>query len=133
MNGQNELAPIISSNAQQQLKKIAVIGSRTFGNYDLLNSELSLLNESFILISGGAKGVDQMAEGYADAHGYSKVIYKPDYKSFGKNAPVVRNTEIVDAADLVIIFWDRKSKGTLDVLNKCKRKNKKYKLVLFKD
>ena len=133
MNGQNELATISSSNAQEQLKKIAVIGSRTFGNSDLLNSELSLLNQSFILISGGAKGVDQMAEAYADTNGYSKIIYKPDYKSFGKNAPVVRNTEIVDAADFVIIFWDGKSKGTLDVLNKCKRKNKKYKLVLFKD
>ena len=35
----------------------------------------------------------------------------PQYKIYGKAAPIIRNKEIVDYADKVIVFWNGESKG----------------------
>ena len=43
-----------------------------------------------------------------------------------------RNTDMINVSDLVIMFHDGKSKGTLDDLNKCKKLNKDYEYILYK-
>lgn len=132
MNSEKVLTPFTENKTEPlKLKKVAVVGSRTFTDAQLLEKVLDNFKEPFILISGGAKGVDTLAEAYADKKCYDKLIIKPDYKSFGKLAPVIRNTEIIDRADHVILLWDGKSKGTLDVLNKCKKKAKSFSLIEF--
>ena len=42
---------------------------------------------------------------------------------YGRAAPIVRNKQIVEYADEVIAFWDRRSKGTLSVIQYCKKTN----------
>jgi len=59
------------------------------------------------------------------------MTFLPEWSKFGKASGVIRNTYIINYADQIIIFWDRKSKGTLDVINKCKRKGKSYKIVRY--
>ena len=34
------------------------------------------------------------------------------HKKYGKRAGILRNRDIVDAADIVVAFWDGKSPGT---------------------
>ena len=53
------------------------------------------------IVSGGARGVDTLAEHWADQNNIPKVIFKPDYKRHGRAAPIKRNVLIVEAADLV--------------------------------
>ncbi len=65
-----------------------------------------------MIISGGAKGIDMIAEQYADQHKISKMILRPRYDLYGKAAPIIRNHEMVEMADVVLIVWDGKSKGT---------------------
>ena len=94
--------------------KLAIVGSRTFTNYDLL--EKTILENFNIgdieqIISGGAIGADTLAEQFAKKYNIPIIIFKPDW-SFGKMAGLLRNNDIIGASDTVIAFWDGVSKGT---------------------
>ncbi len=89
--------------------KVAIIGSRGITDADLSKY---IPPEADLIISGGARGVDALAEKYADERGIEKLIIRPDYDLYGKKAPLIRNRIIVDSADLVIALWDGESRGT---------------------
>jgi hypothetical protein len=101
--------------------KVAVIGSRSFQDKKLLEMELSKIDITE-LISGGAKGADNLAENYAEANNIPVKIFLPDYDRFGRGAPLKRNHHIVDAADQLIAFWDEKSKGTKYTIDLARKK-----------
>jgi predicted Rossmann fold nucleotide-binding protein DprA/Smf involved in DNA uptake len=69
-------------------------------------------SEVELIISGGASGVEALAEAYAHAHRITKLILRPHYKRFGKGAPIRRNREMVELADRVVAVWDGSSRGT---------------------
>lgn len=98
--------------------KVAVIGSRNIHIIDLKKYLPGGTNE---IISGGAKGVDLCAKFYAKQNNIPYTEYLPEYQKYGKAAPLRRNDKIVDAADLVLAFWDGKSKGTKYVIDKCNK------------
>jgi sialic acid synthase SpsE len=103
------------------MKKIAVIGSRTFTDYDLLKRVLSEYSP-FILVSGGCKGADRLSEIYIDEKGYQKIIIKPDWKKYKKGAALRRNAEIVKIADELIAFKVGDSRGTCHCIELAKKK-----------
>ncbi len=92
--------------------RVAVVGSRSFSDYQLLASRLQQLPHIRRIISGGAVGADQLAERWAKKQGIETRIFRPDWKKYGKSAGIIRNREIVAHADMVIAFWDGESKGT---------------------
>lgn len=109
--------------------KLAIVGTRTFDDYDVFKETLNdYLKKKKItptrVISGGADGVDSMAERWAKENDIVTTIHYPDWKTHGKAAGPLRNTLIVKDADGVIAFWDKKSHGTKDSINKAKEKNK---------
>ncbi|MBO7195952.1 MAG: DUF2493 domain-containing protein [Clostridia bacterium] len=108
--------------------KILIAGSRGITNFDL--SEY-LPNDVELIISGGACGVDTLAEQYADKHRISKLILRPDYKRYGRGAPLIRNRKMVDIADTVILIWDGKSRGTKQTIEYTKKLGKE--LILIKE
>lgn len=115
---------------------IAIIGSRTFSNYELLSVIIkNFLSENNIkvnsIISGGAKGADSLAEQFALENNLEMIIFKPDWKKFGKKAGIIRNTIIIDNSDTVFAFWDGKSSGTKDAINKAEKLGKKVITILF--
>ncbi len=98
--------------------RVAVIGSRNITNVDL---QRYLPQNVTKLISGGAKGVDACAKCFATAHDLPIVEILPDYRRYGKGAPLKRNRQIIAQADLVLAFWDGLSHGTADVIRQCQR------------
>lgn len=80
--------------------------------------------ETELIISGGAKGIDTVAENYADKHRISKLILRPKYKLYGKAAPLKRNETMIDLADAVLIVWDGTSRGTRYTIESAKKKGK---------
>lgn len=98
--------------------KVAVIGSR-----GLTVKELGkyLPAEVTEIVSGGAKGVDTSAREYAVAKGIKLTEFLPEYGKYGRSAPLRRNITIIEYADLVLAFWDGKSRGTKFVIDYCKR------------
>ena len=112
------------------MMKIAVVGSRTFNDYGLLKRIVSRIKPT-VIVSGGAQGADLLAERYARESGLELMVFKPNWKRFGRAAGPVRNKEIVAAADLVIAFWDGKSFGTRSTLKLARKMGKPVHVVRF--
>ncbi len=100
--------------------KVAVIGSRGLRVADLGRF---LPADTIEIVSGGARGVDSSAREYALAHGIKLTEFLPDYAAHGKRAPLLRNLQIIEYADIVLAFWDGASAGTGFVIDNCRKKN----------
>lgn len=115
--------------------KLAVVGSRNFNNYDLLVRCIEYVktpfDDCFEIISGGADGADKLAKKYAENWRLQYTEFPADWDKLGKSAGFVRNQQIVDACDVVMAFWDGKSKGTQDTINKAKKAKKPTFIVYF--
>ncbi len=99
--------------------KVAVIGSRSITEADIGRY---IPPDADMIISGGAIGVDALAEKYADENRIEKLILYPDYELYGKSAPLIRDKLIVDHADLVVAIWDGVSTGTEFTISYAKRR-----------
>jgi len=111
-----------------------VCGSRSFNNYPLLRSVLNDYHRKFlinILIHGNAEGADKLAGRWARENTIMQVIHNPEWKKYGKAAGVFRNSQMVEACDKGIAFWDGKSRGTKDSIQKLKEAGKLFKIVKF--
>ena len=93
--------------------KIAVVGSRSITDVDL-DKFVSHADE---IVSGGARGVDTCAARYARRTGKKLTEFLPDYDTYGRSAPIVRNRLIVEYADEIYAFWDGSSRGTRYVVD----------------
>ena len=100
--------------------KVAVIGSR---GLRVDNLENYLPEGAAEIVSGGARGIDTCARSYALAHGLKLSQFLPEYERYGRSAPLRRNITIIEYADLVLAFWDGKSRGTKFVIDNCKKRN----------
>ncbi len=109
--------------------KVAVIGSRGLMVDDLGRY---LPEDTEELISGGARGVDACARGYALAHGVPLREFLPDYARYGRLAPLIRNVEIVQSSDLVLAFWDGRSRGTVHVVKQCRERGVPCRIFLYR-
>ena len=107
--------------------KVAVIGSRVL---KVNNLGKYLPKETTEIVSGGAVGIDTCAREYALKKQIKFTELLPEYKKYGRSAPLKRNLLIIDYADYVIAFWDGKSHGTKYVIDNCKIKNKKFRLLV---
>ena len=108
--------------------KLCIVGSRSIQSFDISPYVASDVDT---VISGGADGIDRLAEQYADLHRLSKYILRPRYDLYGRAAPLKRNEQMVDMADAVLIIWDGRSKGTEYTWEYTKKKNKPITLVRF--
>ena len=100
--------------------KVAVIGSRGLQVDHLENYLPEGVTE---IVSGGARGVDTCAKNYALRHGLKLTEFLPEYSKYGRGAPLRRNIAIIEYADLVLAFWDGKSRGKKFVIVNCKKRH----------
>ena len=107
--------------------KIAVVGSRSITVADLRK----YLSDCEEIVSGGAVGVDSCAAEYAQKNGLKLTVFLPEYHTYGRAAPIVRNKKIVEYADKVLAFWDGSSKGTLSVIKYAEKIGKPCGIILF--
>lgn len=103
--------------------KVIVAGSRTFDDYELLKSECNMLiapgvfNRQVEIVSGTAKGADQLGERYAKESGFDIKRFPANWARHGKSAGYLRNLEMAEYASHCICFWDGKSKGTKNMID----------------
>ena len=115
---------------KQRRKKIVVFGSRTFTDFERLSKELDNYPR-FILLCGGANGVDTLAEKYALEKQYLIKYFRPKYDKLGKGAPLIRNIEMAREADEGVCFWDGISPGTKHMLKQLVKYNVPYTIHRF--
>ena len=110
--------------------KLMIAGSRSIQTFDLSSY---IAKDVDCIISGGAEGVDQLAEQYADEHRLSKIILRPQYRLYKRNAPLIRNRQMVDLADAALIVWDGVSKGTRYTMEYAQTKGIPLQVITAKD
>lgn len=108
--------------------KLAIIGSRGLWVENLGDYLPPGVTE---IVSGGAKGIDTCARQYAQEHVLKLTEFLPDYRRYGRGAPLKRNLEIIAYADQVLAFWDGTSSGTKYVIDQCKKQKKKVTVHLL--
>ena len=106
--------------------KLLIAGSRSIREYDL---EKHIPQGIRMIITGGADGIDTIAERYADQRRLSKLILRPQYDIYGRGAPLKRNEQMVELCDVALIVWDGRSKGTLHTLRYAEKLGKKVILL----
>ena len=108
--------------------KVVVAGSRSlsvvYAVYDYISQTLNEFDIEEI-VSGGAIGVDTLAEQYAKENDIPIKIFKPKYKSSkDRSAPLMRNIEMAKYGDILIAFHDGKSTGTKHMINQMSKLDK---------
>lgn len=116
--------------------KLAIVGSRTFNNYEILKESIdNLLKERNIkldaVVSGGAKGADSLGAQYSKENNISLIEFKPDWKKYGRSAGFKRNVDIINECDICIAFWDGESHGTKHDIDLCQKNGKECIIVRF--
>lgn len=127
--------------------RVIIAGSRNFDDFSkLMNSCIDILHEisdqnddldKIRVVSGTARGADQLGEQYAKVAGYEVSRFVPDWDGLGKRAGYVRNAEMAKYAmadgnyGVLIAFWDGKSKGTKHMINLAEKNGLEVHIVRF--
>lgn len=97
--------------------KLGIVGSRTLNqkNVKEIISQVVEKSKNKIdeIVTGGANGVDSIAELYAKQNNIKCSVFLPQYETYGKRAPLIRNNVILENSDAILAIWDGESKGTL--------------------
>lgn len=109
--------------------KLIIAGSRNFDNYELAEKIIDFYIErnkvntrELEIISGGAKGADRLGEEYAEKYGIKLTRYKANWVKYGKQAGIVRNSQMAKEGDALIAFWDGMSRGTKNMIETALRR-----------
>lgn len=111
--------------------KLAIIGSRSFNDKKIFDKTLAFLPKPSMIVSGGAMGADSLGANYAEDNSIPTIIHLPNWALHGRSAGFVRNEYIIRDCDVVLAFWDGKSRGTKDSLDHAKQYKKPTIVVYF--
>ncbi len=109
--------------------KVAIVGSRDYPHLDFVRAIVQQIHRKYpnaIIVSGGARGVDRAAEEEARRLGMRPPkVFLADWNAHGRAAGMLRNSEIVAESEIVLAFWDGRSRGTLDTITKAQAAGKR--------
>jgi hypothetical protein len=101
--------------SQQWMKIYARTKKYVFDTIDeLIDDDELIVSE---IVSGTAHGVDRLGEAWANAHSINIKRFPADWDTYGRRAGFIRNAEMADYADGLILIWDGKSHGSKMMLN----------------
>ena len=122
--------------------KLAICGSRTFifeheTILDLVGVFYPGVKEDIIMkffteiVSGGAKGIDSSAKILAEFLDVKFKCFPADWDKHGNSAGPIRNKEIADYSDELLLIWDGKSPGSKNVKDQfLKQKKKVWEIII---
>jgi hypothetical protein len=116
--------------------KIIIAGTRNFTDKHLLFCQMDFLVAKFALqyfsvVSGTAKGADKLGEEWAEERKVACEKFPADWDKHGKAAGHIRNAQMADVADICVVFWDGKSKGTKNMIETALSKGLLVKIVKY--
>lgn len=98
---------------------IAIVGSRNYADLQQVSQAVKMLPQTFVVATGGARGVDLTAKIVAENIGMATYTFQPLWNVYGKRAGMLRNYDIIGNADCAIVFWDGISNGTRNTIDIC--------------
>jgi len=125
--------------------KLIIAGSRHLkihSNFIQYLIEMNKITNISMLYTGGARGVDRAGEEWAQniiAHNTQMSSYMgplnnnvsieikhfdPNWEKFGRAAGPMRNKNMAETADALLLIWDGESRGSMDMKEHMKRLDK---------
>jgi hypothetical protein len=114
--------------------KVIIAGSRDFKDYDLLcrKADKILSRQTEIeVVSGTASGADKLGERYAQERGYKITRFPADWGTWKKRAGYLRNEEMAEYADALIVFWNGVSRGTKHMIDIAKNQDLLIRVITY--
>jgi hypothetical protein len=99
--------------------KVVIFGSQTIEDIQEIENALehSSVKDSITeIVGGGARGVDTLAQLYAESHDIPFKLFPADWKLYGRKAGPLRNIEMSEYAEFGVAIWDGKSRGTAHMI-----------------
>lgn len=110
--------------------RVIIAGSRDFNNFELLTKACDKLLKKYEakhgrleIISGGARGADQLGERYAELRNYRVMQMPADWDKHGQAAGYLRNQDMAKQANACVVFYNGISSGAkhmIDIARKSK-------------
>lgn len=127
--------------------RIIIAGSRDFIDYNLLKDSMrDILKNTYLeginkikIISGTARGADQLGEKFAKQFKLEVVRFAAKWDIFGKRAGYIRNEEMAKYSvkdgnyGMLVAFWDGKSRGTKHMIDLSKKHGLEVHVIKFKE
>lgn len=127
--------------------RIIIAGSRDFNDYKLLKTSIRDILKNISLesigkikvISGTARGADQLGERFSKQFKLEVVKFPADWNRFGKSAGYIRNEEMAKYSvkdgnyGMLVAFWDGESRGTRHMINLAKRHGVEVHVIKYKE
>lgn len=116
---------------------VIIAGGRDFNDYALLAQTMNQLRldgkilNRIAIVSGMARGADSVGVQFANSHNILVKEFPAQWDKFGKSAGYRRNAEMAKEADVLVAFWDGKSKGTEHMINHMKTLNKHVHVINY--
>lgn len=105
--------------------RILVCGDRNWIDVQAIQRVLSAYPSGTIVIEGGAKGADRIANNIANELGFKVITFPANWKKFGRAAGPIRNQQMLDEGkpDRVIAFHHdlKKSRGTANMVKQARK------------
>ena len=76
------------------------------------------------VVCGCSKGVDTAGEAWAMDHRIPVALFAADWDQYGAAAGPRRNNEMAEYADALIAIWDYESRGTRNMIEAMRQRNK---------
>lgn len=131
------------------MKRIIIAGGRDFNDYQLAEREFILCTDNLQshqvqIVSGGAKGADTIGEALHVKYNTNLAVFPAQWevlggvpcvigyrngKAYNKLAGINRNKLMAQNADMLLAFWDGKSKGTKNMIDEAKKLKLEIKIV----
>lgn len=113
--------------------RVLVTGDRDWKDRLLIKQHLTKLPPNTVIIEGGARGADSLANSVAKELGFDRTTYHANWTRHHKAGGPIRNKRMLTESnpDRVLAFHDNieKSKGTKDMIKISKKAGKPVKLV----
>lgn len=109
------------------IMKTIIAGSRTITSKFVIGE--AVLESKFDItevVSGAARGVDEIGEQWAEEHGVPIKRFPAEWEFYGKRAGPVRNVEMAKYAEALVAVWDGKSKGTQHMIREAQKRGLKW-------
>lgn len=112
--------------------KVIIAGSRDVTDYNTVRQAISRSGFPVThVISGAARGVDQLGERWAKDHALPLLRVPAEWNTYGRSAGYRRNEDMAGVADALIAIWDGHSPGTRHMIETARRRGLRVFVFLF--
>lgn len=118
--------------------KTAVVGSKSVTDFqiikDVINKPINLFEWKITeIVIGGVDYCDLGAALWARQNKVPIRIFQPNWKQWGKRAGLMRNIEIVNYADAIIILCEEDVEAFRNLINMAREKHRKIYLYHLRE